>query len=611
MSQKNYVSLSKLSTFLDKLAGKFAALTHDHKLSEITDYSIDSALSPSSTNPVQNSVIDAEFEAVSQAMLAMDLAIDDLPTEEMIPNLYVWKKYDSNPDVVKQTPMTNVNLDWRMTSVQYYAFNIDYSDGISTDGGAITLTDKQSISFYVVDSTDVLLGKYIYADGGLLGTYRGYYFIPEDATFTTSSDNSNLYVSKATKLSIPQYLSYVASKSFNTYTTGAQHTDGYWYKYIKQIGDSAVVDGSSVNFIETDPTVPAWAKAANKPTYTAAEVGARPNTWMPSASEVGALPSSTIIPTVPTNVSAFTNDAGYLTQHQDISGLLPRTELPTAINTALEQAKASGEFDGADGVSPTISLEPYDDSLGKGLWITVNNPDGSSQGYTIPDGKDGENGFSAFASVTKSGNVATITTRDNATGTQTVEVYDGEDYVLTEADKAEIAELAADLVDVPDSGGESNILIVTVSNSIASHSPAEIKAADEAGKLVVIRNDGVFVHLGTALTDKATFVHSEIAIAGSSGIAGKIVYTVNADKSVTDNTEFMWLPPYPTTEDEGKVLTVVNGSHTWQSISENATISSIVDRLSALESSAIAVLSGTSEPTAEMGEEGSIYLVME
>ena len=25
---------------------------------------------------------------------------------------------------------------------------------------------------------------------------------------------------------------------------------------------------------ETDPTVPAWAKAANKPTYTAAEVGA-------------------------------------------------------------------------------------------------------------------------------------------------------------------------------------------------------------------------------------------------------------------------------------------------------------------------------------------------
>ena len=39
---------------------------------------------------------------------------------------------------------------------------------------------------------------------------------------------------------------------------------------------------------ETDPTVPAWAKQHSKPTYTAGEVGARPDTWMPSASDVGA-----------------------------------------------------------------------------------------------------------------------------------------------------------------------------------------------------------------------------------------------------------------------------------------------------------------------------------
>lgn len=43
---------------------------------------------------------------------------------------------------------------------------------------------------------------------------------------------------------------------------------------------------------EKDPTVPAWAKATKKPTYTAEEVGARPNTWMPTASEIGARPSS-------------------------------------------------------------------------------------------------------------------------------------------------------------------------------------------------------------------------------------------------------------------------------------------------------------------------------
>lgn len=45
--------------------------------------------------------------------------------------------------------------------------------------------------------------------------------------------------------------------------------------------DSGFITG----YTETDPTVPAWAKAANKPTYTASEVGALPNTTtIPTAS---------------------------------------------------------------------------------------------------------------------------------------------------------------------------------------------------------------------------------------------------------------------------------------------------------------------------------------
>ena len=50
------------------------------------------------------------------------------------------------------------------------------------------------------------------------------------------------------------------------------------------------------SFIETDPTVPAWAKEPNKPTYT--------------AEEVGALPSST---TIPTKTSELINDSGFVT----------------------------------------------------------------------------------------------------------------------------------------------------------------------------------------------------------------------------------------------------------------------------------------------------------
>ncbi len=65
---------------------------------------------------------------------------------------------------------------------------------------------------------------------------------------------------------------------------------------------------------EKDPTVPNWAKQPEKPKYT--------------AKEVGALPSDTKIPTVPTNVSAFKNDAGYLTEHQDLSGYAKNEDIP-------------------------------------------------------------------------------------------------------------------------------------------------------------------------------------------------------------------------------------------------------------------------------------------
>lgn len=61
-------------------------------------------------------------------------------------------------------------------------------------------------------------------------------------------------------------------------------------------GTSGVVDLGTVltSFTETDPTVPAWAKASTKPTYT--------------ASEVGALPSTT---TIPSKTSDLTNDSGF------------------------------------------------------------------------------------------------------------------------------------------------------------------------------------------------------------------------------------------------------------------------------------------------------------
>ena len=84
MSQKNYVSLSKLATFLDNLKNKFAALTHNHALSDILDYTVDTELSATSINPVQNKVLDAEFDAIGNAMGALELAVDSKAQVQII-----------------------------------------------------------------------------------------------------------------------------------------------------------------------------------------------------------------------------------------------------------------------------------------------------------------------------------------------------------------------------------------------------------------------------------------------------------------------------------------------------------------------------------------------
>lgn len=63
------------------------------------------------------------------------------------------------------------------------------------------------------------------------------------------------------------------------------------------------LDSALTSYTETDPTVPAWAKAEKKPTYTASEVGAVPTTRTVNnkalsanislvASDVGAVPTS-------------------------------------------------------------------------------------------------------------------------------------------------------------------------------------------------------------------------------------------------------------------------------------------------------------------------------
>lgn len=68
----------------------------------------------------------------------------------------------------------------------------------------------------------------------------------------------------------------------------------------------SIISGAGYLVSETDPTVPAWAKSPTKPTYT--------------ASEVGALPSTTVIPTY---TSQLINNSGFITSYTETDPTVP------------------------------------------------------------------------------------------------------------------------------------------------------------------------------------------------------------------------------------------------------------------------------------------------
>lgn len=96
------------------------------------------------------------------------------------------------------------------------------------------------------------------------------------------------------------------------------------------------------SYTETDPTVPAWAKATTKPKYT--------------ASEVGALPSTTKIPS---KTSDLTNDSGFLTEHQKLK----------TVNGNSLVGEGDIAIEGGGGVYDVTSI--YDKTYGKGSAVEI------------------------------------------------------------------------------------------------------------------------------------------------------------------------------------------------------------------------------------------------
>lgn len=115
-------------------------------------------------------------------------------------------------------------------------------------------------------------------------------------------------------------------------------------------------------------------------------------------------------------VQSVNGKTGKIKLTADDVGAISQDKLQEATNEVLAQAKASGEFKGDPG-APGEKGE---------------------KGDTGPEGPQGEKG------------------EPGEKGADGKDGQNGSDYVLTDADKQEIAELTAPLVEVPESGGGSN-----------------------------------------------------------------------------------------------------------------------------------------------------------
>lgn len=74
---KKFAGLDALQTFLDNCKTLFANITHKHTMSDIEDYVVDTELSSTSNNPVQNAVITESITTLSSTVAYIDTESND------------------------------------------------------------------------------------------------------------------------------------------------------------------------------------------------------------------------------------------------------------------------------------------------------------------------------------------------------------------------------------------------------------------------------------------------------------------------------------------------------------------------------------------------------
>ena len=150
-----------------------------------------------------------------------------------------------------------------------------------------------------------------------------------DAHYLTSYTETDPTISawaKAANKPVYDYSEIQNTPTLSTVATSGSYNDLQNRPQIPQIPADVSAFNNDKGYLttETDPTVSAWAKAANKPQYDYSEIKNTPT--IPTLPDLAAVATSgnyndlqnrPQIPQIPADVSAFNNDKGYLTTETD------------------------------------------------------------------------------------------------------------------------------------------------------------------------------------------------------------------------------------------------------------------------------------------------------
>ncbi len=342
------------------------------------------------------------------------------------------------------------------------ASSYSYTTSGDTFSGSITLTGIQS-------DQDYAIALYI-SDTHGTGAY----------TFQIKSDRPLFWLGKETARCAKHWIfegdgTNGEIEFFPTTNGGIKWGNTVITKAIFDTLPSGGGGGGGGITVETDPTVYSWAKQPNKPTYTAAEVGA--------------LPASTVIPS---KTSDLTNDSGYITGYTETD-----PTVPAWAKASTKPTYTAAEV-GALPASTNVPVVSEDDGNVKIVYNGRTYYAPGTQGYEI----DLQNITDSIPSVTDTdGRIITITQGSNS-------------YVMYEAQHTD--SLLDEKISEP-SGGTAGQVLTKTSSGVAwqtvsgSSNPVEITVGSNTYPLINVRPvttqgiEGLFLTFDNGTTDGLTY----------------------------------------------------------------------------------------------------------